>query len=130
MSRVTIDTSITINVEQTDGMIAVLTLTLEEARALKDELIRAVGAQNPVPVKRGELHDCVFAPVIQPRGGFINTDATQQRRLETVQVGGVEKRIPEHLLKRAEQARAKAGWSCHCGDQTGCRPGHCQNVPA
>ena len=42
--------------------------TLEEARAIKDELIRAVGAQNyPThkPGVRGGL-----APVLQPVGGF------------------------------------------------------------
>lgn len=129
MSKVTIDTSITINIEQADGVVAVLTLTIEEARALKDELIRAVGAQNPI--QPGLIRGCgEYAPVVTPSGGFINTDATQQRRLETVQVGGATKRIPEHLLKRAEQARAKAEWVCHCGDQTESRPGHCTNVPA
>jgi hypothetical protein len=122
MSTVTVDTSITINVEQSDGIIAVLTLTLEEARALKDELIRAIGAQNPVPVKRpGEL----YAPVITPKGGFINTDATKQLRIA---------QVPQHLLDRAraasEKAELAAQWVCHCGDQTGCRPGHCTNVPA
>jgi len=24
----------------------------------------------------------------------------------------------------------KAQWRCHCGDTSGCRPGHCLNVPA
>jgi hypothetical protein len=62
MSKVTVDTTINIEVEQEGGITAILTLTLEEARALKDELIRAVGAQNPPG----------YAPVLRPVGGFIN----------------------------------------------------------
>ena len=104
MSSVTIDTSITINVEQADGITAVLTLTIEEARALKDELIRAVGAQNPI--QPGLIRECgPYAPVIQPKGGFINTDATSP-------------------LKKL----------CHCGEpgwgQNGCcGTSGCSNVP-
>ena len=142
-----VDTSITIELEQ-EGETIVLVLTVEEARALKDELIRAVGARPDPP--RGPL-----APVINitpsKNSGFLNTDAIATKRVspaDHVMANG--QKIPEHLLKRAEAARQKAAApdvrgngvlhpndrpQCHCGS-TGwgtngcCGVSGCNNVPA
>jgi hypothetical protein len=118
-----VETSITIELEQ-EGETIVLVLTVEEARALKDELIRAVGARPDPP--RGPL-----APVINitpPKNtGFLNTDVIAERRLE--------QKIPEHLLKRAEARReALESRKCSCGEsgwgQNGCcGVSGCNNVP-
>lgn len=59
---VAVEAIINVEVEEVDGAVIVLTLTLDEARALKDELIRVVGAQNPPG----------YAPVLKPVGGFRN----------------------------------------------------------
>lgn len=119
-----VDTSITIELEQ-EGETIVLVLTVEEARALKDELIRAVGARPDPP--RGPL-----APVINitppKNSGFLNTDAIAQRRLE--------QKIPQHLLDRAQARREVVdSKKCHCGDagwgENGCcGVSGCNNVPA
>ena len=52
--------------------------TLEEARAIKDALIRAVGAQNPVdPSQVKKIAEAwEYAPVLQPKGGFIGQGST------------------------------------------------------
>lgn len=108
-----VETTINIEVGQGDDTL-VLVLTLDEARALKDELIRAVGAQNPLPG---------YAPVLSPVGGFVSSSETGPRN------------IPDHLLKRAQAARDKNKPRCHCGDpgwgDNGCcGPSGCSNVPA
>lgn len=108
---VKVETTINIELEQGDDTL-VLVLTLDEARALKDELIRAVGAQNPAG----------YAPVLRPVGGFIPNSEIGPRN------------IPDHLLKRAEAAREKNKPRCHCGDagwgENGCcGTSGCNNVP-
>lgn len=118
MSTVTVETIINIEVEQSDGAVIMLTLTLDDARALKDELIRAVGAQNPAG----------YAPVLRPVGGFGNDTGPADH----VMANG--HKIPEHLLKRAQAARDKNKPRCHCGDagwgENGCcGTSGCNNVP-
>lgn len=114
---VAVETIINVEVEKADGAVVLLTLTLDEARALKDELIRAVGAQNPLPG---------YAPVLTPRIGW-GMDRPDPKLGAT--------KIPEHLLKRAEAAREKAAKPrCHCGDagwgENGCcGTSGCNNVP-
>lgn len=122
-----VDTNIIIELDQ-DGETLVLVLTVEEARALKDELIRAVGAQNPPG----------YAPVLRPVGGFRNDTGPADHVMANGQ------KIPEHLLKRAEAARRVQLDTdgqplveteyCHCGDrgwgQNGCcGVSGCNNVP-
>ena len=117
---VAVETIINVEVEKADGAVVLLTLTLDEARALKDELIRAVGAQNPLPG---------YAPVLRPVGGFRNDTGPADHVMANGQ------KIPEHLLKRAEAAREKAAKPrCHCGDagwgENGCcGTSGCNNVP-
>lgn len=114
---------VTIKAEDVEGKGRDVTYvwSLEEARAIKDALIRAVGARPDPP--RGPL-----APVINitppKNSGFLNTDAIAQRRLE--------QKIPQHLLDRAQRAREKV--QCQCGDsgwgQNGCcGVSGCNNVP-
>ena len=110
---VAVETIINVEVEKADGAVVLLTLTLDEARALKDELIRAVGAQNPLPGPG-------YAQVLTPKIGW-GMDRPDPK---------LATKIPEHLLKRAEAAREKvandvrgdgvlhpsARPQCHCGD--------------
>ena len=99
---------ITIKAEDVEGKGRDVTYvwSLEEARAIKDALIRTIGAQNPPG----------YAPVLRPVGGF----RAEARRAQLDTDG-------QPLIRTHTE-------NCHCGDpgwgQNGCcGVSGCNNVP-